>query len=318
MRIKFLISIIILIVTLGCSSENNTNQATVQSENINSEKIIYAYSFQWSFDMKLVPTHQFENSKISNAYILKIEYKNNKPFKIIWLHNNNQVQMSIMGKFVYSINFEYKENEMIQTYLDLNQNPVNDNFGICKIITKFDNNGNKTAQIFYNKSNENVKDEYGNYQYIYKKGNQNNEHLSFALDKSGKKVEFAEGGYELDFVLDKNGVVIKNIWKNSNGEIIKNKKGYAISELKYDDKYQLVEFRYLDEKQKLTINTPNHCAYLKFKYDKYGNKIETRFFNINNELTNDFQSGCAIFKIFWNNGQPIKVERIDKEGEIIN
>lgn len=317
---KILIIVVIFALVLSCSIEKKSqNNMKGDSENVikESKNIIFAFTYQWSFDMELIAMHKFEDNQVENANILQIQYENGRPQKIIWLNNKQPIQMAQMGKDVYSINFEYSKNLMTQTYLNKKNEPVNDMFGICRIITKFDDEGNKILQSYFDVNSKNVKDEYGNYQYSFSKGKTDKKRISFALDNNGERIEFAEGGYQIDYILDDHDVIIENIWKDINGNITTNKYGYAISTLSFDNKYQLLEMKYLDKNNASTVKIPDNYAYYKCKYDDSGNLIEKKYFNANNELTIDSISKCAIMKVKWKGGQPVSIEKFDVNVERI-
>ncbi len=316
---NYLIVTVFLILSFGCSpekkSENFKDNSGRKIETPTT--IIYAYSYRFTIDMKLIHIIKYENAQVSNANIYKIEYENERPIRITWLYNNTSIPMIHIGKDIYTIVSEYGDNKMTQTYLNKNNKPISDMSGVCRIVTKFDSAGNIILQSFFNNNNQNVKDYYGNYQYTYSKGLSENKRISHSLDKSGNRTEFAEGGFELEYILDENGIIIENIWKDLSGKIIVNKNGYAISKLKYDNKYQLIEFGTYDTNNILTLKKPENIAYLKNTYDEYGNKTKMMYYDVNGELTNNSTYKCAIVKVEWRNGQPIKFEGIDKSGEKI-
>lgn len=269
--------------------------------------------------MKLIPVHKFNDNNVVNANILEITYNNEKrPKKIVWLQKKKISPMQMLGENIYSIVFEYDKNLIIQKYLGKDNNMVNDSYGIAKIVTRLKNDNIKVLQSFFNSENQMVKDEYGNYQYQFEKGENNTERIVYSLDQNNKRINQGDGGYRIVNVLDTNGVVIKNIWQNKDGNITENDFNYAISELKYDQYYQLKQIKYLDINGKLCLHKNNHCAYVQFQHDDYGNKIENRYFGINNELTEDAFCNCSIIKYYWDNtGQPVKLERFDENEKII-
>lgn len=125
-------------------------------------------------------------------------------------------------------------------------------------------------------------------------------------------------GYAIDiYKYDNKNNLIETRYLDEKGNL-SSVKGFAVTINKYDNKNNLIETRYLDEESNL-VAVKGNIAIFKYKYDEKGNKIEYRFYGVNGEPTNWVNSNMYIQKFkFDYNGNEIEHSYHDSDGNLIN
>jgi len=252
----------------------------------------------WTFNKQLIPVRTYTKEEAANRKHLKIEYdKQKRPIRILWTASDMRLKMLSTGKDVYAVVFDYSDNKMTQSYLNKEQEPTNDYYGICKIVSTFDQAGNKLKEQYFDKNMQAATDEYGNHKYMYHSGNAADEKYAIFYDEDGE--QSSAKAKKITYKTDKRGVPTMHIWTDKDGNPVLNKYQYTAAVIHYNNDYRLLSIKFLNENNKLCTASNYNCAYVQFNYSTDNRPNSVKFYNTDGTEAKFPECNCTRTRNTW-------------------
>jgi hypothetical protein len=201
------------------------------------------------------------------------------------------------GKDVYETAFSYSANKMTQSYLYKYQEPTNDYYGICRIVTSFDQAGNKIKEQYFDKNMQAATDEYGCHKYMYNSGNAADEKYAIFCEEDGD--QSSAKASKIVYKPDSLGVPAMLIWTDEDDKPALNKYGCAKVITQYDNDYRLMSLKFLNENNKLCKAMNYNCAYVQFNYNTDDKPNTAKFYNADGSEAKLPECDCTRIRNTW-------------------
>jgi len=257
-EVGYMLRILILIFAISSIVENGYASIDKLNKNkINQTMKTYKYFKQFTYNQ--------------NDQLIKLEYKYGE--KAISTSRAGMMDGSMDVAPITDI--KYDENFEIRHFFDKEGKPSTNNMNVYKVVYEYNDIGERVSLKYYDKDNKPIDNSWGICEYIWEKNGdykvlEKRKNISGEYTSIRPYYKFMTVIYEYH----PNGTLasMKNV--DDTGKLIVEETGIAVDEPVYDEKLQLVSFKFYDANGKNVIGSFLGSASGEFIYDDKGNDIE--------------------------------------------